>query len=140
MIYSESIMKKNLLQLINKENQIRDCVVTNSDSSGFDIEFKIYNVPQFLEWKEAIRYELQAVSLDIYIVRVLELLDSFDGWNDRNNYNNIVAMLNVVKNNIDHYYPEENIMREEQKKVIFISHAASEKSYILEIVALLEKL
>lgn len=93
-------MKKNLLQLINKENQIRDCAVTNSDSSGFDIEFEIYNVPQFIEWKEAIRYELQAVSPDGYIVRVLELIDSFDGWNDRNNFNNLVAMLNVVKNNV----------------------------------------
>ena len=63
-------MKKNLLQLINKENQIRDCAVTNSDSSGFDIEFEIYKVPQFIEWKEAIRYELQAVSPDKYIVSV----------------------------------------------------------------------
>lgn len=133
-------MKKNLLQLINKENQIRDCAVTNSDSSGFDIEFEIYNVPQFIEWKEAIRYELQAVSPDKYIVRVLELIDSFNGWNDKNNFNNLVAMLNVIKNNIDHYYPEENIMREERKKVIFISHAASDKCYIQEIVELLENI
>lgn len=112
-------MKKNLLQLINKENQIRDCAVTNSDSSGFDIEFEIYNVPQFIEWKEAIRYELQAVSPDRYIVRVLELIDSFNGWNDKNNFNNLVAMLNVIKNNIDHYYPEEKYNERRTEKSYF---------------------
>ena len=51
-------MKQELLGLIEKKDLIRALAREDSGNGLIPISFKIYDVPEFVEWKEKIRADL----------------------------------------------------------------------------------
>lgn len=108
----------------------------------------IYDVPEFIEWKEAVKFELQEIydrTNDKYIWKIINatgVIHKFKGnnYNERDNFNTLKSSLLVIRKNLNKYYPteleksEDNVML---KPKIFISHASSDLKYVEPFVELL---
>ena len=104
----------------------------------FESDFVLYDVPEFLRWKQAVYFELQRINQDDFISHTISILDKFDGYSDKRHFDEISGALKAIYENID-YYMEENILKEAKKeKIVFISHASADKKYIKPFVELLE--
>ncbi len=143
-------MKKDLVALIEAipdiENKFRKFV----PSDGLCIpsgEF-IYDVPEFIEWKEAVLFELQEIynkTQDTYVWNIINatgVIHKFNGrnYNERENFNKIKSSLALIKKNIEKYYPNEIDISEDQKMLrpkIFISHSSADLKYVEPLVELL---
>lgn len=144
-------MKKDLLELIDAipeiETKFRTVVSPERVimSSG---EF-IYDNPDFIEWKEAVEFELQQIydrTMDTYIWNIINstgVIHKFKGnnFNERENFNKLKSSLFVIRKNIDKYFPKEEMeeMGENTmlKPKIFISHSSADLKYIEPFVELL---
>lgn len=143
-------MKKDLVALIeaipNIESKFRKFV----PSDGLCIpsgEF-IYDVPEFIEWKEAVNFELQQIfdiSHDTYVWNIINatgVIHKFNGknYNERENFNKLKSALAVIRKNINKYYPNESNESEDYempKPKIFISHSSLDLDYVEPLVELL---
>ncbi len=75
----------------------------------------IYDNPDFIEWKEAVEYELQQIydrTMDTYIWNIINatgVIHKFNGKNydERKNFNRLKSSLKVIEKNIDKYFPDE---------------------------------
>lgn len=144
-------MKKDLLELIDAipeiETKFRTVVPPERVimPSG---EF-IYDNPDFIEWKEAVEFELQQIydrTMDTYIWNIINstgVIHNFKGnnFNERENFNKLKSSLFVIRKNIDKYFPTEKIekMAEDTmlKPKIFISHSSADLKYVEPFVELL---
>ena len=86
-------MKKELLQLIDKTEEIENCFHRTAGFgpsprkiASFDSILRIYDVPQFVEWITGLKYEillLQKECSNPFIKEVITALSvDFDGWHD----------------------------------------------------------
>lgn len=144
-------MKKDLLELVdavpNIETKFRTIVPPHGAimPSG---EF-IYDNPEFIAWKEAVKYELQQIydrTGDTYIWNIINatgVIHKFTGKNfsERDNFNELKSSLMVIRKNIDRYFPDEKSNAREDitvlKSKIFISHSSNDLKYVEPLVELL---
>ena len=144
-------MKKDLLALIDDIPCIETKFRHFEPGEGLCIpegDF-IYDVPEFIEWKEAIKFELQDIydrTHDTYIWNIINatgVIHKFNGKNydERKNFNRLKSSLKVIEKNIDKYFPDEKSIESEatnaMKPKIFISHSSKDVKYVEPIVELL---
>lgn len=144
-------MKRELLALIKEIPTIEGKFRIFEPSAGMCIpsgEF-IYDNPDFIEWKEAVEYELQQIydrTMDTYIWNIINatgVIHKFNGKNydERENFNRLKSYLKVIEKNIDKYFPDEKSIESEvikaMKPKIFISHSSKDVKYVEPIVELL---
>lgn len=144
-------MKRELLALIKEIPTIEGKFRIFEPSAGTCIpsgEF-IYDNPDFIEWKEAVEFELQQIhnrTMDTYIWNIINatgVIHKFNGKNhdERKNFNRLKSSLKVIEKNIDKYFPDEKSIESEATKAmkpkIFISHSSKDVKYVEPIVELL---
>ncbi len=144
-------MKKDLLELIDAIPKIETKFRTVVPSERIIMpsgEF-IYDNPDFIEWKEAVEFELQQIydrTMDTYIWNIINstgVIHKFKGnnFNERENFNKLKSSLFVIRKNIDKYFPKEEMeeMGEDTmlKPKIFISHSSADLKYVEPFVELL---
>jgi len=144
-------MKRELLALIKEIPIIEGKFRIFEPSAGMCIpsgEF-IYDNPDFIEWKEAVEYELQQIydrTMDTYIWNIINatgVIHKFNGKNydERKNFNRLKSSLKVIEKNIDKYFPDKKSIESEiitaMKPKIFISHSSKDVKYVEPIVGLL---
>ena len=139
-------MKDNLLFLIKKTDQIE--MLFHFTEKGGNLN-TIYNVPQFLEWKQEVQFEMQEIfdrTRDQFIWDTLILCkQSFNGWRDKESFIKLKGNLLVIRKNIEKYFPndgggKEMSLQEEcdvKEPKVFISHSSEDKGYAKNIVDLL---
>lgn len=142
-------MKKDLVALIEAIPDIENKFRKFAPSEGLCIpsgEF-IYDVPEFIEWKEAVLFELQEIynrTNDNYVWNIINatgIIHKFNGrnFNERENFNKIKSALILIKKNINKYYPDEIDVSEDQEMLrpkIFISHSSADLKYVEPLVEL----
>lgn len=143
-------MKKDLVALIEAIPDIESKFRKFVSSDGLCIpsgEF-IYDVPEFIEWKEAVLFELQDIynrTNDTYVWNIINatgVIHKFNGKNsnERENFNKIKSSLTLIRKNINKYYLNEIDVSEDQEILrpkIFISHFSSDLKYVEPFVELL---
>lgn len=143
-------MRKDLVALIEAIPEIESKFRKFEPSDGLCIpsgEF-IYDNPDFIEWKEAIEFELQEIYdrvHDTYVWNIINatgVIHKFNGRNyhERDNFNKLKSSLLVIQKNLNKYYPdelEESENSEMLKSKIFISHASVDLKYVEPFVELL---
>ena len=139
-------MKKDLLERIDQIDEIQSLFHLSS-GNGLPTNYMIYDVPEFLAWKEELLFELQDIhdrTSDNYIWEVLVLLKQrFNGWHDEKSFTELAGSLRVIQKNIDKYYPlEKNQIKDitdmQKKPKIFISHSSDDKEYVQCLVNFLD--
>lgn len=133
-------MKDKLRKLVEKIDDIRSSAHEMHVSGFFESEFVLYDVPEFLKWKQELIFVLGHLKKDDFISNTLNILKRFNGYTDKKQFDELVGALNTINENIECYISEEQVMGEEKKKIIFISHATADKKYIKPFVELLEDL
>ena len=143
-------MKDRLLELISKTDYIETLFHTvGGYTNGLAITSSkmIGDVQEFQLWIQELKLELQAIyskTQDGFIKETLDDLSArFDGYTDKRKFDKIKGDLLAIQRNIDTYYPQESVVPLEEAIMsknpkIFISHASSDKSYVQEIVSLLD--
>lgn len=143
-------MKSDLISLIEDIPKIESRFRKFEPSDGLCVpsgEF-IYDNPDFIEWKEAIKFELQEIydrTHDTYvwnIINVNGVIHKFDGknYNERDSFNKLKGSLLVIRKNLKKYYPNELEESEDCKMItpkIFISHSSADLEYVQPFVELL---
>lgn len=144
-------MKKDLLELIDAipEIETKFRVIGPSEKIIMPSGEFIYDNPEFIEWKEAVEFELQQIydrTMDTYIGNIINstgVIHKFKGnnFNERENFNKLKSSLFVIRKNIDKYFPTEEIEEMEEdtmlKPKIFISHSSTDLKYVGPFVELL---
>lgn len=133
-------MKEKLRKLVEEIDDIRNSAHEMHVSGFFESEFVLYDVPEFLKWKQELIFVLGHLKKDDFISNTLNILKRFNGYTDKNQFDELVGALSTINENIEYYVSEEQAMGEEKKKIIFISHATADKKYIKPFVELLEDL
>lgn len=139
-------MQIDLLNLFKQTEQIKNNFHYNKDNLKM-----IYDIPEFVNWKQEVQLELQDIfdrTNDSYIWDALvNVKQGFNGWNDERDFNKLSGNLIAITKNIKRYYPneienihdvKEKTVMNQKKPIIFISHADLDKDYALQIVNLLE--
>ena len=147
-------MKKDLVALIEAIPNIESKFKKFVPSKGVLLpsgEF-IYDVPEFIEWKQAILYELQDIydrTHDTFVWRIINatgIIHKFNGrnGNERKYFNELKGSLTVIRKNINKYYPDSDKIHPVQgdeksmkKAKIFISHSSKDIETISKFVDLL---
>ena len=144
-------MKKDLLELIDAIPEIETkfrAIVPSERVIMPSGEF-IYDNPDFIEWKEAVEFELQQIydrTMDTYIWNIINstgVIHKFKGnnFNERENFNKLKSSLFVIRKNIDKYFPKEEMEEKGEdtmlKPKIFISHSSADLKYVEPFVELL---
>lgn len=144
-------MKQDLLTLIEAIPDIEKKFRRTTSNDGLldGTEEVIYDNPDFIEWKEGVKFELQQIynnTRDKYILDIIGeygVLNEFNygGFNEKENFNRLKASLYIVQKNIDKYFPKEEIEGTEDdtmlKPKIFISHSSADLKYVEPFVELL---
>ena len=134
-------MKDKFKKLVEEIEDIRNLAHEIHVEGFFESDFVLYDVPEFLTWKQAVYFELQMIKKDDFISRTILILDKFDGYSDKINFDEVSGALKAIYENLEYYYAEESVSMEEKKeKIVFISHATADKKYIKAFVELLEDL
>lgn len=135
-------MRERFVKLVNEIEYIRSMAHEVYVRGFFESDFVLYDVPEFLTWKQAIYLELEKINKDKFIKKTVSILDKFDGYSDRRHFDELVGALKAISDNIDDYYIEEAVgmPKTERQKMVFISHATSDKCYVKPFVELLEDL
>ena len=147
-------MKDDLINLIDNIDEIEKKFRHFVPAKGICIpsgDF-IYDVPEFIEWKQAILYELQDIydrTRDTFVWNIINatgVIHKFNGRNydERKYFNELKGSLTVIRKNIDKYYPNPDGMQSVQgdensmkKAKIFISHSSTDVKMVSRFVDLL---
>lgn len=147
-------MKDDLVNLIDNIDEIEKKFRHFVPAKGICIpsgDF-IYDVPEFIEWKQAILYELQDIydrTRDTFVWNIINatgVIHKFNGRNydERKYFNELKGSLTVIRKNIDKYYPNPDGMQSFQgdensmkKAKIFISHSSEDVKMVSRFVDLL---
>ncbi len=113
----------------------------------------IFDAQHFQDWIQEVNFELRDIhdrTNDHYIWETLNLFKrNKNGWTDKQVFAEIKGKLKAIRRNIGKYYPSvskvtERMLEERKSKVvektpkIFISHSSKDKSYVTQIVSLLD--
>ena len=140
-------LEQELLNLIERIEEIEKCFRNVGGFSGIPSVEQIYDIQEFQNWIHELKFELQDIvdrTGDTFVNDTLVAVSvNFNGWNDRKDFNKIKAKLAVIKKNIRKYYDtdgnkSEVIEMHNKKPKIFISHSSNDKYYVREIVDLLD--
>ena len=143
-------MKKDLIALIEVIPKIETKFRKFEPTNGLCIpsgEF-IYDDPEFITWKEEIKFELQEIydrTRDTYIGNIINengVIHKFNGKNfdERDDFNRLKSSLMVIQKNLSKYYPDKQGESENTvmlKPKLFISHASADIEYVKPFVELL---
>lgn len=99
-------MKERLVALANEIETIRILAHEVHVKGFFESDFVLYDVPEFLVWKQAIYLELEKINKDKFIENTVSILDKFDGYSDRRHFEELVGALKAILDNVDYYYEE----------------------------------
>lgn len=147
-------MKKDLLELIEQIPHIYTLFRHFEPHKGLIVPSGdyIYDNAEFIMWKQAIIFELQSIydeTHDTYVFNLINpigVIKKFDGkhYDERKMFDELASSLNVIKKNIDKYYPAEAGMKKEEaivkKPKVFISHSSNDVKYIIPFVEFLADL
>ena len=97
-------MKQELLNLIDEKDKI--LALAHEENSFMNISFVVYDVPEFISWKEKVRAELVSIpNKNDTIIQTIEVIDNgFKGWHDKTNFHLLCGKLMAIKASIDSYY------------------------------------
>lgn len=129
-------MKDSFLSLVSQIEEIRKCAHEEHVRGFFESDFVIYDVPEFISWKQKVLLELQQIGTqDDFINNTITIIDKFEGYTDKKQFNELAGALNAIADNFGYYYKEDSAMLVEEKtKMIFISHSTKDKEYIAAFV------
>lgn len=135
-------MKEKFLALVSQIEDIRKTAHETHVKGFFESDFVIYDVPEFISWKQKVLLELQQIKVqDSFLENTIEIIGRFEGYTDEKLFNELAGALNAMADNIDYYYKEAALMTTEEKgKMVFISHSTKDKDYVFAFVELLETL
>lgn len=125
-------MKQSLLDLIGQIDSIR--AIGYQENSHYPSDFVLYNVGEFLEWRQKVKYELMTMPYqDKYIEETLKLINTrCTGLNDEVLFAELTGSLEAIKSNIDQYYKEDHMKKRGCEKAefstdkVFIVHGRDE--------------
>ena len=103
--------KESLLTLLNKTSEIETLLTT---ASGTGIPWQktvlktINDKPEFVLWKNQLKYQLQAAPQDQLIQETIALLDNGfkNGFTDERDFRELKAKLNLIAEHADRYEVE----------------------------------
>lgn len=134
-------MKEKFLTLVSQIEDIRKTAHEVHVKGFLESDFIIYDVPEFISWKQKVLLELQQIKVhDCFIENTIDIIGKFKGYTDKKLFNELVGALDAIADNIDYYYKDTIMMTEEKAKMIFISHSTKDKDYVSAFVELLEVL
>ena len=86
-------MKQELLNLIDEKDKI--LALAHEENSFMNISFVVYDVPEFISWKEKVRAELVNIpNKNDTITQTIEVIDNeFKGWHDKTSFNLLCGKL-----------------------------------------------
>lgn len=115
-------MKQELLGLIEKKDLIRALAREDSGNGLIPISFKIYDVPEFVEWKEKIRAELVNIpNQNDTVAQAIDVIDrSFNGWHDEQSFDLLCGKLLAIKSSIIPIITEECIVCLQTLTILFL--------------------
>lgn len=134
--------KSQLEILLDEMSSLESEFVTGKKISGMPTPDKtIHKSKTFLLWKNKVINEL-GNNANQLAKNIVSELNSFNGWNDEEMFNNINAELTVLveeikKLGVDSMSSQLQPLSSKEPK-IFISHATKDEAYVKEIVGLLE--
>ena len=116
---------------------------------------RISDVPEFQNWLQEIKLELQGIydrTHDTFVWETINLCGKrLDGLTEKKYFIELVGKLQAIRKNIDKYYPDEKIASEssqsqggvsgmKKKPLIFISHSSKNKEQVAKIADLLRSI
>lgn len=139
-------MREQFERLIGQIDEIEAKFHYSPPSSGLIIshEEEIHDVPAFQLWIQNIQLELQEImdqTGDKFVEGTLEAAkERFDGWQDKTKFTALKAKLLAMHSNLNKYYAQDKMDNRQggRRPKIFISHSTKDKSYVAQIVALLD--
>ena len=140
-------MKKDLIKICDSIDDI-ERLFHRDYTPGFPEFEKIYDVQEFQDWLQELKYELQGIfdrTHDQYILETINSCNSnMNGVRDKKVFREIVAKIKPIRNNIDKYYEDERVSTDDtvntnmsKKPLIFISHSSKNKKQVEKFVDLL---
>lgn len=119
-------MKQELLVLIDQIDEIRK--LAHSEFGSFPLDFVLYDVDEFVDWKQKIKFELIAIpNPDQYIADTLKLVNAeYNGFEDKHLFRELSGALGAIKLNIDRYYAVNSCVVEASGNKVFIVHGHDE--------------
>ena len=83
----------------------------------------IYDVPQFIEWREKVKYELRKMKQDEFISGLFSDFDQMNGYTDERLFHSISAKCNLISQNMENYINSlEASTNEKTSNIVFIVH------------------
>lgn len=145
-------MKKDLLELIDSQKEIEKMFHPFDDNVGILFE-KISDVPEFQNWFQEIKLELQGIydrTHDTFVGETINLCGKrVDEFTEKKYFVELVGKLQAIRKNIDKYYPDEKkeslhsqggASGMKKKPLIFISHSSKNKDQVAKIADLLRSI
>lgn len=145
-------MKKDLLELIDSQKEIEKMFHPFDDNVGILFE-KIGDVPEFQNWFQEIKLELQGIydrTHDTFVGETINLCGKrVDEFTEKKYFVELVGKLQAIRKNIDKYYPDEKKESShsqggasgmKKKPLIFISHSSKNKDQVAKIADLLRSI
>ena len=147
-------MKKDLIGLIDSRKEIEKKFHSFDGGMGTSFE-QISDVPEFQNWLQEIKLELQGIydrTHDIFVWETINLCGKrMDGVTEKKYFIELAGKLQAIRKNIDKYYPEEKVVSElpqsqggvfcmKKKPLIFISHSSKNKDQVAKIADLLRSI
>lgn len=116
-------MKKDLLELIDSQKEIEKMFHPFDDNVGILFE-KISDVPEFQNWFQEIKLELQGIydrTHDTFVGETINLCGKrVDEFTEKKYFVELVGKLQAIRKNIDKYYPDEKKSRHTHKEVLLV--------------------
>ena len=148
-------MKKDLIKLIDSRKEIEKMFHPFGGGMGTSFE-RISDVPEFQNWLQEIKLELQGIydrTHDTFVWETINLCGKrLDGFTEQKYYFiELVGKLQAIRKNIDKYYPDEEkesglshsqggASGVKKKPLIFISHSSKNKDQVAKIADLLRSI
>ena len=103
-------MKKDLIELIDSQKEIQKMFHPFDGGMGTSFE-RISDVPEFQNWIQEIKLELQGIydgTHDTFVWETINLCGKrLDGFTEKKYFIELAAKLQAIRKNIDKYYPDE---------------------------------
>ena len=147
-------MKKDLIKLIDSRKEIEKMFHPFGGGMGTSFE-RISDVPEFQNWLQEIKLELQGIydrTHDTFVWETINFCGKrLDGFTEKKYFIELVGKLQAIRKNIDKYYPDEEkesglshsqggASGMKKKPLIFISHSSKNKDQVAKIADLLRSI
>lgn len=145
-------MKKDLIELIDSRKEVEKMFHPSDGGMGKSFE-RISDVPEFQNWLQEIKLELQEIydrTRDTFVLETINLCGKrLDGFTEKKYFIELAGKLQAIRKNIDKYYPDEKKESSQsqggasgmkKKPLIFISHSSNNKDQVAKIAELLRSI